>query len=532
VRLMLVSLLGAVLILSFAAPSAHGALPGMNGKIAFITDRHPTHSTLDLYTVNPDGTDVTPVVDHLSASEVRQPAWSWDGARLAFATIGSNYDIYTSFADGSMQTNITADRFGNLEHPTWSPDDTRIAFSSSNENAIFIRNVDGTGEQTVVLGEDPSWSPDGSQIAFERLLDGDIWTVNKDGSGLNQLTSGPDRDRNPDWSPDGSKIAFERQADGETGEEVYVMDSDGSNQVRLTNTDTPGGFSREPAWSPDGSRIAFVSNVDGDYEIYTMDAGDGTDVAQVTSDPARDFEPAWQPVPAAVSGAYARPKFASPIGVSLVTAFQQCQGPEGDPPPRTPNRTHGPPLEYPSCNPPVRENGQLTVGTPDWNGYAANSVGSVRIAAPIAVPGPPDDADVKVDVSITDVHCSSASNPACPASGTGAAPDYVGELLATARVRITDRDNQTPYPGPPWPGTGVDIVVSAKIPCAATPEGLIGSTCTTATTLDAVVPGMVKEAQRSVWAFDRVEVHGGGEDGNVDTPADNTRFLTQGVFVP
>ena len=37
----------------------------------------------------------------------------------------------------------------------------------------------------------------------------------------------------PAWSPDGSQIAFMSNRDG--NREIYVMDVDGSNPVRLTN---------------------------------------------------------------------------------------------------------------------------------------------------------------------------------------------------------------------------------------------------------------------------------------------------------
>ena len=50
--------------------------------------------------------------------------------------------------------------------------------------------------------------------------------------------------------------------------EIYVMNADGTNSVRLTNN----GYGDEyPAWSPDGNQIAFASQRDGNYEIYVID---------------------------------------------------------------------------------------------------------------------------------------------------------------------------------------------------------------------------------------------------------------------
>ena len=67
---------------------------------------------------------------------------------------------------------------------------------------------------------------------------------------------------------------------------------------------------------------------------------------------------------------YPRPKGASPIAGLAGAGVQRVQP--------SPNRTHGPPLVFPSCNPPSRSSGVLTVGTPDANGFAANSVSSVK----------------------------------------------------------------------------------------------------------------------------------------------------------
>lgn len=64
-----------------------------------------------------------------------------------------------------------------------------------------------------------------------------------------------------------SKIAFASDRTGD--QEIYVMDSDGSNVVQLTHSP---GWDAMPAWSPDGNKIAFQSDRDGNREIYVMDA--------------------------------------------------------------------------------------------------------------------------------------------------------------------------------------------------------------------------------------------------------------------
>ena len=53
------------------------------------------------------------------------------------------------------------------------------------------------------------------------------------------------------------------------------------------------------------------------------------------------------------SATHPRPKGATPFRVSIVPAYNQCAAP---------NRTHGPPLAFPSCNPPVQSSSSLTIG--------------------------------------------------------------------------------------------------------------------------------------------------------------------------
>jgi len=89
----------------------------------------------------------------------------------------------------------------------------------------------------------------------------------------------------PAWN---SRIAFERiEIENAYTHGVYVMNSNGSRQTRLTDGEWP-------SWSPDGTQIAFSTTRDGNSEIYVMNA-DGTDPQRLTSNTAPDWDPAWSP---------------------------------------------------------------------------------------------------------------------------------------------------------------------------------------------------------------------------------------------
>ena len=152
------------------------------------------------------------------------------------------------------------------------------------------------------------------------------------------------------WSPDGQRILL-RMNNGN----LYSTDTDGNNAVLIGQSGAAG------VYSPDGRRIAFGSGP-GCCFLWTMNA-DGTNRSQLA--PLQYSEIDWNPIPI---NYYPRPKGATPVRASLVPAYQECT---------SANRVHGPPLEHASCDPPAQTSANLTVGTPDANGEAANSVGSV-----------------------------------------------------------------------------------------------------------------------------------------------------------
>jgi Tol biopolymer transport system component len=113
------------------------------------------------------------------------------------------------------------------------------------------------------------------QIAFVSNRDGndEIYVMNADGSNQVRLTSHPASDLEPDWSPDGRSIAF---TSGRTGQfAIHVMNADGSGMRLL-------GEGIQPSWSPDGSRLAFLSG----GSVWVMNA-DGSGQRRITN-PASD----------------------------------------------------------------------------------------------------------------------------------------------------------------------------------------------------------------------------------------------------
>ena len=179
----------------------------------------------------------------------------------------------------------------NEPHPTASKGPGReilfIHFSLDGPSELYSINPDGTNMRNLTQNrvEDDwagSWSPDGSKIVFaSNPGDGhyDLFVMDADGSNqVKLLDMGPKVDETvPKWSPDGKRILYTQVF--QQSEEIHVVNADGSNPVRLTS----GGHELYAEWSPDGKRITysrFLGSDDPPERIYIMNT-DGTDAKPI-----------------------------------------------------------------------------------------------------------------------------------------------------------------------------------------------------------------------------------------------------------
>ena len=239
----------------------------------------------------------------VTRSITADPSLSPDGKRMVYlAVVAGVQQLFTAKVDGGDVRQITHEPFDH-EDPAWSPDGRKIAYVSDAEGGQVITMMDPDGTRVEALSPraahaiHPSWAPDSASVLYcttddldpPRKNESDIFRVDTKTRAITRLITGG-INTYPVLSPDGKRIALRKIVDG-SNSEVYVADADGSNLRNLTHDPAFDGW---PAWSPDGRRIAFASNRGGNQQIYVMDA-DGGHVTRVVHREGRATAPKWAP---------------------------------------------------------------------------------------------------------------------------------------------------------------------------------------------------------------------------------------------
>jgi Tol biopolymer transport system component len=267
--------------------------------------------------------------------------FSFDGKKLIFQATRYGFQcdqIFTMNLDGSDLRLVSTGK-GQTTCAYFFPDGQRILYSSTHHNnpdcplarprekrfiwplhpfEIFTAKHDGTDIKQITFtgsyNAEATLSKNG-KVVFTSFREGDldIYTMNSDGGVVKRLTHQKGYDGGPFFSSDEKMIvyrAFHPKDKKELEEyedhllkrqivggrlELFVMDSDGSNQRQVTKN---GASNFCPFFHPDGKKIIFSSNLHQPegrgFNLYLVGV-DGTGLERVTFHPGFDSFPMFSP---------------------------------------------------------------------------------------------------------------------------------------------------------------------------------------------------------------------------------------------
>lgn len=271
---------------------------GTNAMLLFDGEQYDANDySVNTLGISPDGRKIAFVTYPRNGSSINKILWviNSDGSGLRQLFAGDIFADFPLFTNGLHQSNARQDI-------SFSPDGRKIAVSINNSGGrydVFLVNVDGTGTTQLTNAQnpasfiDPFFSPDGSKIVFtENGLGGlcRLLIMNSDGTNQILLAEGG-QNFVPSFNPSGSKITYLSTRNSPSPVafftyDIYTVNSDGTNETRLTFNESPAKSS-SPSFDPFGGKIVFSFTPDGGFqsaEVYTMNR-DGTSVTVLTDNP-------------------------------------------------------------------------------------------------------------------------------------------------------------------------------------------------------------------------------------------------------
>ncbi len=264
------------------------------GQIAF-TCTHGNYNQICV--VNRDGSGYAQLTD-MGASNY-YPLFSPDRDALLFASNRNGaFDFFMLLFDQKQILQIT-NNIGNVVSPDYSPDGKQIVFANKvgdSNTAIWIMNADGANPHLVYTGANDisavAWSPDGGQIAYAmstgNAQEYEIYTMDINGKNHLKISQGLlGIGGSVDWSIDGKYLLIYAGPFGD--KDIFRIEVANGNYAQLTD----GGNNAGASYSPDGNYIVFNSLRNNDQaDLYIMRA-DGTNQVQLTNHPEPEWGARW-----------------------------------------------------------------------------------------------------------------------------------------------------------------------------------------------------------------------------------------------
>lgn len=248
----------------------------------------------DIYCVDYDGENLLRLTANRRLNLF--PAWSPDGARIAFMSWEDGQQGLYLLEAGTGDVSVVNRTLGSNLGPAWHPDGTELlaSLSKTGQHEIYrIRLSDGNLRRLTVseaIEVSPSWAPNGRDIVFtsDRTGSPQLYVMGGDGSGRRRLSFEGRYNDSASWSPNGELIVYACREGDFT--QIVLMNQDGTDRRFLT--DAAWGHCEDPAWAPDSRHVVFASDRSGIFKLYVMDVTDGV-ARQLTFGDEPDTTPDW-----------------------------------------------------------------------------------------------------------------------------------------------------------------------------------------------------------------------------------------------
>ncbi|AKT42357.1 TolB family protein [Chondromyces crocatus] len=205
----------------------------------------------DIYTANPDGTDIKPFITGKGYDA--EATIAFDGSRIVFtSTRDGDLDLYTSNLDGTDIKRITTTP-GYDGGAFFSPDSTKLVWRASRPEGAELE------EYKALLAK--------GMVRPSKL---EIVVASADGANPRTITKNGRANFGPYFLPDSRRVIFSSDMASPPGHrgvpnfELFVVDSEGTpgpegapTPERITHYE---GFDGFPMFSPDGQYLVFASN--------------------------------------------------------------------------------------------------------------------------------------------------------------------------------------------------------------------------------------------------------------------------------
>lgn len=267
-------------------------------RIVFVDETGPANARVKrLAIMDQDGANLT----YLSNGRelVLTPRFSPSRQEITYMAYAGNNVPKVYLQQIEMGQRELVGTFPNMTiAPRFSPDGQKVIMSLLQDNGsanLYMMDLRSRATTrlttTSAIDTSASFSPDGTQIVFESDRGGkpQIYVMNTDGSNQHRISFGDGSYSTPVWSPRGDYIAFTKQSQGQFS--IGVMKPDGQGERLLTS-----GFHNEgPTWAPNGRVIMFFRQSQGQApKLYTIDIT-GRNERQLST-PNGASDPAWSPL--------------------------------------------------------------------------------------------------------------------------------------------------------------------------------------------------------------------------------------------